>query len=466
MAFTVKIDNLGKLNKATVTVGGLTVLAGPNATGKSFFSKMLYSVFGAMNANHALMYIQAMMEPLNNGLRQMKRFASESSDLTVLPAAHLQKLVEICESIGDEEDEFFAVSEVHEELVAAAQRAVDACEALHPAVDALLKNLAENKAAYLSSRISFDGQMGKGINNLKSLAKSDPDEIISRGFMQTLDRNLLGNFQISASTELKGNTKHDTSIEVKGVATIHIEEGGPRAVVSPDAFARLQRHSGVIYLESAAHWKLRGALNAAKGAPRFLGQAEYLDVPKYFYDLDIELGRKRAGEVAFPDLLAHLTGKDVLGGKIAIDEGAFAFVEHDEESGRSFSLPLAATGAVNLGILALLIERKILDKETFLFIDEPESNLHPAWQAEMITALLELAQGGVNVVIATHSSDIIERLLGLIKKHPEAEQLIALNHFSRDGVKNGDLDLHEKMNAILEDLTDAFSDSYMMSEGL
>ena len=59
-------------------------------------------------------------------------------------------------------------------------------------------------------------------------------------------------------------------------------------------------------------------------------------------------------------------------------------------------------GIANLGILALLIERKVLDKGTFLFIDEPEAHLHPAWQVIMAETLFELAKGGVNVVIATH----------------------------------------------------------------
>ena len=44
-----------------------------------------------------------------------------------------------------------------------------------------------------------------------------------------------------------------------------------------------------------------------------------------------------------------------------------------EQKGRSFPLQTTATGVANLGILALLIERKIIDHGTVLFIDEPEA---------------------------------------------------------------------------------------------
>ena len=52
MTFQVRIQNLGKLADATVRVGDLTVLAGVNNTGKSFFSKgALCPFFTSMNAD-------------------------------------------------------------------------------------------------------------------------------------------------------------------------------------------------------------------------------------------------------------------------------------------------------------------------------------------------------------------------------------------------------------------------------
>jgi predicted ATPase len=37
-----------------------------------------------------------------------------------------------------------------------------------------------------------------------------------------------------------------------------------------------------------------------------------------------------------------------------------------------------ATGAISLGIIALLLEKKIIVPNSVLIFDEPEVNLHPA----------------------------------------------------------------------------------------
>ena len=95
--------------------------------------------------------------------------------------------------------------------------------------------------------------------------------------------------------------------------------------------------------------------------------------------------------------------------------------------------------------MALLVERKIIDKESFVFIDEPEAHLHPAWQVVMAESLFELAKGGVNVVIATHSADILKWLEVHIKKNPDDESLVALNKFPSNDVETDEQDFRDKI---------------------
>ena len=162
--------------------------------------------------------------------------------------------------------------------------------------------------------------------------------------------------------------------------------------------------------------------------------------------------------LVFSLYLKRLTGNDILGGKIVISEsGDLSF----QENGRNFSLPVTAMGVANLGILALLIERKILDEDSFLFIDEPEAHLHPGWQVFMAETLFELAKRGVNVVIATHSADILKWLEVHVKKNPNDESLIALNKFPANGSENGEQDFNDKIAAIKQELTKPFADLYM-----
>ena len=47
MDLELKIKNFGPIDEATIQVGRFTVFAGPNSTGKTFVSKMLYSMLSA-----------------------------------------------------------------------------------------------------------------------------------------------------------------------------------------------------------------------------------------------------------------------------------------------------------------------------------------------------------------------------------------------------------------------------------
>ena len=48
--YELRVENFGKLAEAEIRIGGFTVLAGPNNTGKSFVSKLLCSIFNADRA--------------------------------------------------------------------------------------------------------------------------------------------------------------------------------------------------------------------------------------------------------------------------------------------------------------------------------------------------------------------------------------------------------------------------------
>ena len=178
-------------------------------------------------------------------------------------------------------------------------------------------------------------------------------------------------------------------------------------------------------------------------------------VPGYFYGLVSALRTSYPHNDIFQDL--HKWLADAIGGKLVISENnELLFQEKD----KSFPLSLAAMGVANLGFLGLLIEKSILDRGTFLFIDEPEAHLHPAWQVTMAKILFELSRQGVKVVIATHSVDILQWLEVHIKKYPNDEKLVALNKFPVND-SNVDEDFETKMAKISEELTKPFSDLYI-----
>ena len=58
MLFKLTVKNLGRLSDEEIHIGKFTVFAGPNNTGKSTVSRLLYSLFDVMNTNHALVHFE------------------------------------------------------------------------------------------------------------------------------------------------------------------------------------------------------------------------------------------------------------------------------------------------------------------------------------------------------------------------------------------------------------------------
>ena len=324
MDLELKIANFGPIDAATVQVGPFTVFAGPNNTGKTLVSKMLYSMLDARNANHALAF----------------------------------------------------------------------------------------------------------------------------------DQNVYRNFQVPDFSTLEGDGDSPLYFSVEGVGELRELKGADfKFIPSPQIVENTQSFPEVFYLESPLYWKLKNPLESIKLGSRSPLEHSLNGVPAYFYDLAASLRRTHIDH--------RLTGihnrlHDAIGGKIALSEaGDLEF----QKNGKSIPLSLASAGVANMGMLALLIERGALERGSFLFFNEPESNLHSAWQVEMAAILFELARQGVNVVVSTHSMTILKWLEVHIKENPEDRELVRLNKFPPDAEWNDDMDA--VLAEVKQSLTKPFSDLYV-----
>ena len=92
-------------------------------------------------------------------------------------------------------------------------------------------------------------------------------------------------------------------------------------------------------------------------------------------------------------------------------KGDFLFSKKNNE-GKSFSIRATnvASGIKSFGIIQLLYQAEILDKNSLLIIDEPETHLHPKWQIEYAKILVALVKKGIPILIASHSPYIIQAL--------------------------------------------------------
>lgn len=466
MRLNLNIQNFGKLEDARIHIGGFTVFAGPNNTGKSYVSKLLYSLFNAMNADHGAARVNDLIQPVIHDLEYLLEASSGKS----------QQMQDIIQDIRDRTQRMMGVFfhtrsgnngefEIFRDLRPEFEKIKNSCGEL--------EEIAQKEEFFKVSPLAVAATiqlLRQHINELYATinSKTDPKDFVLAGLASEIRRNLIRNFQ-AHNLSLLRSRKGDViviDIDVEGIGNFKFVDGETSSieVTGLELLREMQKYSRVIYLESPVYWKLKPALdNVAKSRRFYKGRESLTGIPNYFYDLSFALGETYAGDVAFPDLLERLTGKDGLDGKIAIsDIGELVF----QERGHSFSLPLTAMGIANIGILALLIERKIIDKDAVVFIDEPEAHLHPAWQVVMAETLFELSRQGVNVVIATHSADILKWIEVHVKEKPEDKAFIALNGFTPQGVGDNEQDFEVKLASIKKSLTEPFSNLYLKSLSL
>ncbi|MCP3873058.1 MAG: AAA family ATPase [Desulfobacteraceae bacterium] len=340
MQFILTVKNFGKIEEAKIQVKNLTVLAGPNNSGKSFVSKALYSFFKTMNT-----------------------------------------------------------SKIRDEILSQ-------------------QNTSQIVGTSLKNELKGNFQVAK----LKEL--SSKETIFS-----------LGDF---AQINLSGEDVF-FSIKIKPVPYLDI----------------FQNLSHVIYLESPIYLKLKSALGVHLSLAH---RHKYITgVPDYFYALTDLLTLQSMNEPEFIEVL-HRIEKSI-GGQLKLsNEGNFVF----QDDNGTYSVATTALGVANLGLLALLLEKNLLDSDSFLFIDEPEAHLHPQWQVVLIEVLYELAKAGVNIMIATHSLDMIKYLEVIRKKDELAESLIALNCLTIEGKTiQEEANFETKLNAIKQELSEPFYNLYL-----
>lgn len=113
-------------------------------------------------------------------------------------------------------------------------------------------------------------------------------------------------------------------------------------------------------------------------------------------------------------LLAPLEA--AMGGKIELDKSG-RFYLSTEASGR-MEMHLVAEGLRKLATIARLIATGALLETGYLFWDEPEANLNPKLIKTAARTILDVAQAGIQVFIATHSLFLM-REIEILAQDPE-----------------------------------------------
>ena len=87
-----------------------------------------------------------------------------------------------------------------------------------------------------------------------------------------------------------------------------------------------------------------------------------------------------------------------------------------KKGNQKFAIQQTAEGIKKIGILTTLINNRQLGKGTILFMDEPETALHPDAVRQMIEMLVAMSKAGVQIFLASHSYFVIKQLANSSKR--------------------------------------------------
>jgi len=106
------------------------------------------------------------------------------------------------------------------------------------------------------------------------------------------------------------------------------------------------------------------------------------------------------------DLLNQIQG--MVNGEISYDNKERDFVFRRDQA--LISIKNTASGIKVFGLLQILLANDFVSKDSMLIFDEPENHLHPMWQLKLAQVLVGLAQKGIFILVSSHSPYLIEAL--------------------------------------------------------
>jgi AAA15 family ATPase/GTPase len=126
--------------------------------------------------------------------------------------------------------------------------------------------------------------------------------------------------------------------------------------------------------------------------------------------------------------------EDILGGRIEYEDssGIWQF----KKGNLKFSIGVTAEGVKKIAILDTLLGNRYLDPDSIVFIDEPESALHPEAISQLLDIVAMLTERGIQFFMASHSYFVVKKLFLLSQTQQISIPIISAG---ADGWKISDL---------------------------
>lgn len=458
MELNIQIQELGKIEDLNLNIKPLTVIAGENSSGKTFATKSIYCVLEALNQNHLL---GAFREQAETFIRLVNRYESSlMPKLTKVDEEFIAYLNDSFVPIANDVTRCLSSINLldHSKLKGVLTEQNEQLELLKEYIDGYLSKPNATKKTENSTHLVEEASATLKLIN-ETLANSE--KTISDYIAKILTYNFKANYQVTRLSELvNSNKKSDSKIKIENIGELvfaHNDEISFK--FEEQALHQIQKIEQVVFIDSPVYLRIREGLRSSQ--PKYLRyqNRELKGYPEYIDNLYDYVDRKHmdSPEEEFMTLSKDL--QKIISGKLIINKTGE--IHYHDELGEPTPLSLAATGVSNLGLIDLLIRNHVIKAGSFLIIDEPEAHIHPKWQVLLMEVLYRMAQAGVNVIIATHSLDMLKKLQLIVKQNPDEANATVSAHRMPQSSLDKDASLLEKIEESLSDLSTPFYEMYL-----
>ncbi|MFA8298727.1 MAG: ATP/GTP-binding protein [Hyphomicrobiales bacterium] len=196
---------------------------------------------------------------------------------------------------------------------------------------------------------------------------------------------------------------------------------------------------------------------------RFVRESfKILDFDDTYYDLAKSLSippiKESKSEINLKNIYSKLS--DILKGDIVPKEQNQLIKEFIFRKNKSeFDMSMTAEGIKKLGAIKLLLENGQINKDTILFIDEPDANLHPDAIRKLCEILYLLSKEGIQIFLATHNYFMINQFSILARREDYSINCIVLTK-DNNSISNttSDLKYAQPDNSIINEALDMLDD--------
>jgi len=117
--------------------------------------------------------------------------------------------------------------------------------------------------------------------------------------------------------------------------------------------------------------------------------------------------------------------ENILGGRVEYQEasGRWQF----KKGNQKFPIGVTAEGIKKIAILDTLLGNRYLDTNSIVFIDEPESALHPVAVSKLLDIVAVLAERGIQFFLASHSYFVVKKLFLIAQERDLSIPVISAN---------------------------------------